>query len=618
MQPDTEVVIETRSLSKVYRDFWGRQKVRALKALDLEVRRGEVFGLLGPNGSGKTTTIKLILGLLFPTSGQALVFGRDATEVTKNERIGYLPEESYLYRFLNAEETLDFYGRLFNMPRAVRRQRVADLIEMVGLDWAKRRQLKEYSKGMTRRIGLAQALINDPELIVLDEPTTGLDPIGTREMKDLIIRLRDEGKTILMCSHLLADVQDVCDRIAILYQGELKEMGRVDSLLKVRDVTEIRAAGLSAMAQEEVKQVIERNNGHVLNIGNPTTTLEELFLKIIRESQEHPGRRVRGVARQLTDRSSPLLVPSSSSLTPAVFHASRKLTTSCRSGPGCRRPCSIGCSLRHAWRSGSSSWPGWWGRCVTAPARPRGKRGRCCPTRPSIWGESRRGACGRWPGWRSRSRSAAAWWSVFAVFILLLLFAGWFLDPGSEDPARLYLSFVLTATSYLVLLLALILSSLSLPADIRNRTLHTVVTKPVRASEVVLGRIVGFTAVGTLLLAVMGAISYGFVVRGLAHTHQLNADDLQPAEAAAAGQPAVLRGYTSRDNGHRHKVTVELGRPRPSSRWRRALALVDHGKAGRQDDLPCWSRRRDVDGPRARLREARVSRRAGGKVARRA
>ncbi len=175
----SEIIVETRNLTKVYRDFWGRQKVRALKALDLEIRRGEIFGLLGPNGSGKTTTIKLILGLLFPTSGQALVFGRDATDVTKNERIGYLPEESYLYRFLNAEETLDFYGRLFNMSAPLRRQRTADLIEMVGLAWAKRRQLKEYSKGMTRRIGLAQALINDPELIVLDEPTTGLDPIGT-------------------------------------------------------------------------------------------------------------------------------------------------------------------------------------------------------------------------------------------------------------------------------------------------------------------------------------------------------------------------------------------------------------------------------------------------------
>jgi len=292
---ESAVVVETRNLSKVYRDFWGRQKVRALKALDLEVRRGEIFGLLGPNGSGKTTTIKLILGLLFPTNGEALVFGRDATDVTKNERIGYLPEESYLYRFLNAEETLDFYGRLFNIPRAVRRQRVADLIEMVGLDWAKRRQLKEYSKGMVRRIGLAQALINDPELLVLDEPTTGMDPIGTREMKDLILKLRDEGKTILMCSHLLADVQDVCDRIGILYQGELKEMGRVDSLLKIRDVTEVRAAGLNALAQEEIRQVIERHNGHLLAMGNPTTTLEELFLKIIKESEEHPGRRVRGV-----------------------------------------------------------------------------------------------------------------------------------------------------------------------------------------------------------------------------------------------------------------------------------------------------------------------------------
>jgi ABC-2 type transport system ATP-binding protein len=294
----SEVIIETRNLSKVYRDFWGRQKVRALKALDLEVRRGEIFGLLGPNGSGKTTTIKLLLGLLFPTTGQALVFGKDATEVTKNERIGYLPEESYLYRFLNAEETLDFYGRLFDIPRAKRRQRVADLIEMVGLEWARKRQLKEYSKGMVRRIGLAQALINDPELIVLDEPTTGLDPIGVRDMKDWILKLRDQGKTVLMCSHLLADVQDVCDRIAILYQGELKELGRVDALLKVGDETEIRTTNLSPAVQAEVRKVIESNGAKVLTVGNPTSTLEELFLKIIRESEEHPGRRIRGTAEK--------------------------------------------------------------------------------------------------------------------------------------------------------------------------------------------------------------------------------------------------------------------------------------------------------------------------------
>ncbi len=299
--PPSEVVVEARNLTKVYRDFWGRRKVEALKALDLEVRRGEIFGLLGPNGSGKTTTMKLLLGLLFPTNGQALVFGRDATEVTKNERIGYLPEESYLYRFLNAEETLDFYGRLFTMPRAVRRRRVNELIELVGLGKARRRQLKEYSKGMVRRIGLAQALINDPELILLDEPTSGLDPIGTRQIKDLILKLREAGKTVILCSHLLADVQDVCDRIGILYQGELKELGRVDTLLTMRDVTEIRASGLSEPAKEEIKRVIDRHQGQLVSLGNPTTTLEELFLGIIRQSEAHPGRRVRGVLADQPD-----------------------------------------------------------------------------------------------------------------------------------------------------------------------------------------------------------------------------------------------------------------------------------------------------------------------------
>lgn len=288
---ENDVVIETRSLSKTYRDFWGRQKVRALKALDLEVKRGEIFGLLGPNGSGKSTSIKLILGLLFPTSGQALVFGKDSTDVAKNERIGYLPEESYLYRFLNAEETLDFYGRLFDMPADVRQRRTDELIKMVGLNTARRRQLKEYSKGMTRRIGLAQALINDPELLLLDEPTSGLDPIGTRDMKDLILDLRAKGKTIVMCSHLLADVQDVCDRIAILHQGDLKELGRVNDLLQVQDVTQVRARGLSKEAEEEIRAVIQRHGGEMMAMEHPTTTLEELFLNIVRDSEARPGRR---------------------------------------------------------------------------------------------------------------------------------------------------------------------------------------------------------------------------------------------------------------------------------------------------------------------------------------
>jgi ABC-2 type transport system ATP-binding protein len=295
-----EVIVETRNLSKTYRDFWGRSKKVALKPLDLEIRRGEIFGLLGPNGSGKTTTIKLLLGLVFPTSGEALVFGRDATDVAKNARIGYLPEESYLYKFLDAEETLDFYGRLFDMPPDVRKREADRLIQMVGLGRDKKRQLREYSKGMTRRIGLAQALINDPDLVMLDEPTSGLDPIGTREVKDLIIGLKEQGKTVILCSHLLADVEDVCDRIAVLHQGELKELGRVDELLRVTDVTQIRAQGLSPEAREEIRAVLARHGRQDVEIGNPRTTLEDLFLDVVRDTQARPGRRARQPASDAT------------------------------------------------------------------------------------------------------------------------------------------------------------------------------------------------------------------------------------------------------------------------------------------------------------------------------
>ncbi len=284
-------VIEIRNLSKVYRDFWGRKKVEAVKSVSYDVVKGEVFGLLGPNGSGKTTTIKMLLGLLFPTDGEIRVLGRSASDVEKNERIGYLPEESYLYRFLTAEETLDFYGRLFKMSATERRRRRDELIEMVGLKHARRRQLKEYSKGMTRRIGLAQALINNPDLILLDEPTSGLDPLGTRDMKDLILQLKAQGKTVVMCSHLLADVQDVCDRIAIMFQGELKVLGNVNELLKEQDATEIKTSRLSDAAIADVRAAIEKHGGRLESAGQPTNSLEELFLKIVQESKERPGQR---------------------------------------------------------------------------------------------------------------------------------------------------------------------------------------------------------------------------------------------------------------------------------------------------------------------------------------
>lgn len=288
-----EVIVETRKLTKVYRDFWGRQKKIALHALNLQIHRGEIFGLLGPNGSGKTTTIKLLLGLLFPTEGDALVFSAPATDVRKNERIGYLPEESYLYRFLNAEETLDFYGRLFNMDPQTRKTRAQELIDMVGLSADKRRILKEYSKGMRQRIGLAQALINDPELVILDEPTSGLDPIGTRWMKDLILDLRRKGKTVIMCSHRLDDVQDVCDRIAILYDGQLQELGKVETLLQDVNRMEVQADGvrLTDDLKRELEQVIQRHGGTLQAMRHPTTTLEDLFLRIVAESKAHPGRR---------------------------------------------------------------------------------------------------------------------------------------------------------------------------------------------------------------------------------------------------------------------------------------------------------------------------------------
>lgn len=286
-----EPVIEIRNLTKVYRDFWGRAKVKAVNSLSLEVKKGEIFGLLGPNGSGKTTTIKMMLGLLFPTEGEIKILGKPAHDVSKNEKIGYLPEESYLYRFLNADETLEFYGRLFNMSAALRKERRDKLIEMVGLQHARRRQLKEYSKGMTRRIGLAQALINDPELVILDEPTSGMDPLGTREVKDLILKLRDQGKTVLMSSHLLADVQDVCDRIAILYGGELKVLGGVQELLESKGETQLVTSKLDPAVIEEVRAVLKKHGADLKNSSSPTASLEELFLRTVEESRARPGRR---------------------------------------------------------------------------------------------------------------------------------------------------------------------------------------------------------------------------------------------------------------------------------------------------------------------------------------
>lgn len=282
--------VETRGLTKIYRDFWGRDKVRALDNLDLTIHRGEVFGLLGPNGSGKSTTIKLLLGLIFPTMGRASVLGQPAGSTRVNEKIGFLPEESYLYRFLNGEETLYFYGRLFKIDRRTLKRRVPELLDIVGLDSkSRKRKLREYSKGMARRIGLAQALINNPDLIMLDEPTTGLDPIGTREMKDLIVSLKQQGKTVLLCSHLLADVQDVCDRITILFRGKMQTIGQVKDLLEVKDITNIQTKGLSDTQVQEIRQFVQQRGLGESTVTHPTTTLEDLFIRIVKENTKSGG-----------------------------------------------------------------------------------------------------------------------------------------------------------------------------------------------------------------------------------------------------------------------------------------------------------------------------------------
>ena len=226
-----EQVVAVRGLTKVFKDFWGRPKARAVDNISFEVRRGEVFGLLGPNGSGKSTTVKMLLGLLYPTKGHIEVFGHSPRHVATKSRIGYLPEESYLYRYLNSKETLDFFGKLFSLPAGERGARIEQLLEMVGLAQTSTRTIGEFSKGMQRRIGLAQALINDPDLVILDEPTAGLDPIGCREVKDLILALARRGKTVILSSHLLADVEDVCDRVLILYGGRIQAAGTLKQLL---------------------------------------------------------------------------------------------------------------------------------------------------------------------------------------------------------------------------------------------------------------------------------------------------------------------------------------------------------------------------------------------------
>jgi len=282
-----DVVVSVRGLTKVFKDFWTRPKARAVDGVDFEVRRGEVFGLLGPNGSGKSTTVKLILGLLYPTKGRIEVFGHSPRHVATKSRIGYLPEESYLYRYLNSRETLDFFGNLFHLPKGDRENRAEQLLEMVGLSQTRTRAVGEFSKGMQRRIGLAQALINDPDLVILDEPTSGLDPIGCREVKDLILALARRGKTVILSSHLLADVEDVCDRVVIYYGGKIQAMGTLKDLLANPDAIRITTPALPRPTMEKVLELIRKDvTEDKVRIDTPTQNLESYFLNIVQKARQ--------------------------------------------------------------------------------------------------------------------------------------------------------------------------------------------------------------------------------------------------------------------------------------------------------------------------------------------
>lgn len=287
VKSDQAPIVEAVGLTKVFKDFWMRTKARAVDNVDLEIRPHEIFGLLGPNGSGKSTIIKMILGLLHKTSGRLTVFGKQPTDVTIKKYIGFLPEESYLYRFLNPRETLDYYGKLFGLDFRTRRRRIDELLDMIGLSQVAHRPIGEFSKGMARRVGLAQALINDPEFLILDEPTSGLDPIGTRQVKDLLLELGRRGKTILLSSHLLADVEDVCDRMVVLYGGKIRAQGRAEELLADTERTIIQTPRLNERTISRIEQVIMESEGKAIEkVQAPRQRLEQLFMDIVEKARQ--------------------------------------------------------------------------------------------------------------------------------------------------------------------------------------------------------------------------------------------------------------------------------------------------------------------------------------------
>ena len=282
----TDAAVAIRGLTKVFPVPLHRHSIVAVRDLNLRVEPGEVYGLLGPNGSGKSTTLKIILGLVSPSRGRTEIVGRDSRLVESREAVGFLPENPYFYKYLSGEETLRFFGRLCRLGGARLKNRTDELLELVGLTKARKRRLGTYSKGMLQRIGLAQALIHEPKLLVLDEPTAGVDPAGSRQIRDLIVDLKRRGITVLLSSHLLAQAQEICDRVGILADGVLVREGRLEELIAIENQTELVVANASSGLVNEIESLINRSNAKLIERRRSTTTLEKLFLDATTERPE--------------------------------------------------------------------------------------------------------------------------------------------------------------------------------------------------------------------------------------------------------------------------------------------------------------------------------------------
>lgn len=283
---ETLPAVEIKDLVKDFKTSFRRMPLRAVDGVSIRIMPGEVYGLIGPNGSGKSTTMKALLGLVAPTSGQCAIFGKDSLKVDSRNDVGFLPENPYFYKHLSGEETLRFYGKLCGIGGAALRDRVNELLELVDLKGARDRRVGGYSKGMLQRIGLAQALIQEPRLVILDEPTAGVDPLGSRQIRDLIFKLRERGITVFLCSHLLEQVQEVCDHVGIIFQGRMIREGRLEDLIAIEDQTELI---LKNADEELVAKIAALVGGHpgaeLLRTGKPRTTLERLFLREIRDEE---------------------------------------------------------------------------------------------------------------------------------------------------------------------------------------------------------------------------------------------------------------------------------------------------------------------------------------------